>query len=1404
MRYLLYILLLVLLPKLSAQEKYKILDNKKIVFQYAVPSEGINENTIHDILQDKKGFMWFGTPNGLYKYDGYQYTVYQTEQGNKNSLSENNVKALFEDSKGLLWIGTDDGINVLQKETDTFYNYFNSYTENQKSNKSIKINHISEDRKHNIWLATNVGVFMVVRDPDNLFSFKFEFVTNDNDALLNAYHIQQSNQEDALLVGTNQGLKKIDIHPFSKKPYLRSTSILSKDYIYTMYQEENGNIWLGTNMGIYTLDIYRINTGKGLRRKFVKKVKGAINSIVEDENGNLWVGSFKNGVYFVKDKKRLLHFDAQKKYEPHNLKSNSILKIYADQSAMIWIGSSRGGLAHVDLQKKDFKTYGNDPIDKRSLAGNYINALLEDENREVWIGTYQNGLNKMSIVDNREIFTKQILGNSFDKKVFSLCKDQYGYLWVATQKNGLFRLRLNSDNKVIEQQNFTVKNTNGNLPTNHIYKLYRDTKGTMWMCGFSNSGLMRFQPQKGGSKLPPVESYTTNSEDSIQLNSNKVITVFEDKNEILWVGTRYGLNKIYRDKNNKPNRIVAYTNDRNDSSSLPNNSVFHICETSTGDIWIATFGGGISKLIQNKSSNDDQISFKTFTKKDGLSDNAVYSILEDSKNFLWMSTNNGISKFDPKTKTFKNYTQKEGLQHKNFRKYAYHKGKSGLFYFGGIQGFNVFNPLKIDSHTHTPKTVITDFKIFNKSVIPNDSLNFKGILKKKVSYTESIEIAYGKKNFSFEFAALHYAAPKNNKYAYKLEGYDQDWIYVDADKRFATYSNLTNGDYIFKVKSANLDNVWNEQATTIALKILPPFWKTWWMYLFYAMSILGLLLLFRYVILVRENYNTQLKLEKFEREKVEEVNDLKLQFFTNISHEFKTPLTLILGPLEKLIESNKTDTTLKNMLVLMQRNANQLHKLIQQVLEFRKIENNEIELSVSEVDIVNHCKETLESFKVLSAEKGIELKFESTEEKIVDWFDVDKIQKIINNLLSNALKYTQQNGKIILSINIYKSDKKEGDSKFVDITIKDNGSGIPKEKTPFIFNRFYQVKTTNKNSEGSGVGLALTKSLVQLHYGKISVKSKVNEGSKFRVRLPLGKNYQNEEQMKSNFFEDTISESQETSKTPSFDEDTNTIDNNSKKLPLLLIVEDMEDMRTFIRTLLEEEYEILEATNGIEGKETALKHIPDIIISDVMMPEMDGITLCNELKTNEKTSHIPLILLTAKSSIESRIKGIEIGADSYIPKPFHGNLLKAKLTNLLETRKILKEKYKNNDTELASNNESLNEYDKAFLEKAEAVIEMNLMKTDFSVVDLGNELAYSRMQLYRKLKSITELSANEFIRSYRLKKAAQLLKSSDMNITEILYEVGFGNRSYFTKCFKLEFEKTPKEYREDFRNSKKS
>ena len=1396
MKPLIYIFTILFSFQLFAQNKHQILQTNKISFSFSNPKYGLNENSIQAIKQDTDGFMWFGTPNGLYKFDGYNYKIYQNDHTNPFSLSENNVIDLFEDAEGLLWICTDKGLNTFDKTTNRFRNYLNTYSEHYKSAENIRINTITQDGNGSLWLGTSKGLCKVEKKENHYLSFEWIDLKSNN--LNQVFKVLISKESDKLFVASNVGIHLVELKQGTKHPKVEHLPILKNSNVYSLFEDQDLQIWIGGTKGLYKLDKNKNYKAENI---FPETLHSEVTNIIQDPKGVFWIGTLREGLFQIDIQKKISQqFKKHKKASTSSIRSNDVLDLFIDTSGSLWVGSSRGGLAYLDLYKKDFIHFNNIPFNEESLSDNIINSFLEEDNQEVWIGSFNSGLNKLSFKNGKAVFRNYALNNDDEQRVFSICKDNFGFLWVATRSHGLYRLKLDKDNNIISKHNYTPENTGRNMLTKGIYNLYKDRKGDIWMGSFVGFGLMKFRPEKQGNTLPNVEYYSNISNAPITMSSSKIISIFEDSRGILWVGTRGGLNKIYRNENNIPIKTVQFLRDRNDKNSLSNNNVFTIQEDSNNDLWIGTFGGGISKIIEKEEAGQTITSFQTYKKKQGLSDNSVYGILEDAQKNLWISTNNGISKFNLNKEVFTNYDISDGLQNRNFRKYAYHKGPTGLLYFGGINGFNVFDPAKITNHTTLPKTAIIDFKIFNKTLFETDSTSTEGDLTKSIERTKNIELSYDDKEFSFEFAALHYASPENNKYAYKLEGYDKNWIYTDANRRYATYSNLEHGDYIFKVKSANKDNLWNEEAATLSIKILPPFWKTWWMYLFYLISSVGVLVLFRNIILTKENYNTQIKLEKFEREKIKEVNKIKLQFFTNISHEFKTPLTLILGPLEKLIESDKTDASLKDMLVLMQRNANQLYKLIQQVLEFRKVENNEVELSVSKIDLVAYCKEIVNSFRLLSDKKNIDLQFLSSETEVVDWFDTDKIEKITNNLLSNAFKFTQAKGKI--SFKIIVPEFKDEEQNYVTLEIEDSGSGIPEDKIPYIFNRFYQVKNSEKNAPGSGVGLALTKSLIQLHSGTIEVKSKKKHGTTFIVQLPLGKQYNNTEQVLSNYFDDSAIHPEQKTEEATIVSKEQLEDEvpTEKKKPLLLIVEDMADMRSFVKSLLSEDYEILEAENGLQGKEIALEAIPDIIISDVMMPKMDGIELCKALKTNELTSHIPVILLTAKSSIDSRTEGIQTGADAYIPKPFHGNFLKAKLENLLSIRKVLRNKYRNQDTVLPSEVDNLNEFDKKFLEKAEEVIEKNLMNTEFSVIDLGNELAYSRMQLYRKLKSITELSANEFIRSYRLKKAATLLRTSDMNITEILYEVGFGNRSYFTKCFKQEFDKTPKEYRTDMRN----
>ena len=633
-----------------------------------------------------------------------------------------------------------------------------------------------------------------------------------------------------------------------------------------------------------------------------------------------------------------------------------------------------------------------------------------------------------------------------------------------------------------------------------------------------------------------------------------------------------------------------------------------------------------------------------------------------------------------------------------------------------------------------------------------------------------------------------------------LEGFNEDWIEKDHDRRFANYSNLDAGDYVFKVMASNNYGNWNETPKELRVKILPPFWKTWWAYLMYALFFVFLMWLFRRYILISVDYNNKLKIEKFEKRKLKEINKMKLEFFTNISHEFKTPLTLILGPLQNLLENRTTDLKTKESLLIMDRNAKHLYRLVNQLMDFRKADSKQLKVNAVLGDIVDFCENIVSSFHVLANKKELDLSFKSQVSELIAYFDRDLMEKIMNNILSNAVKFTPNNGRIRVSLSVVKprrnmSARLGQQNPEFEIFVEDSGIGIPKSKTSKIFGRFYQVDDANKiDSLGSGVGLALTKKIVDLLDGSIDVISRENKGSRFVMRFPLIVDSPSiEGKIENILLEEGISElkpngseANSVSKDSEFEVEEN--------LPLMLIVEDNSDMQRFLKASFENQYRIIQALNGKKGLEKAIDNVPNIILCDVMMPEMDGIEFCEKIKKNEITNHVPIIMLTAKGSVENKLKGLEVGADSYIPKPFDMRILEMKVKKLLEERENLKEKFRLRGITQDSKKIGINNTQKTFLEKAEKVIEENLMNNEFGVEDLALELSFSRMQLYRKFKSILGSSANEFIRNYRIKKAAYLLIKTDLNVSEILYDVGFTNRSYFSKCFKKSFDMSPKEY----------
>jgi signal transduction histidine kinase/ligand-binding sensor domain-containing protein/CheY-like chemotaxis protein/AraC-like DNA-binding protein len=1427
----------------NAQNEFSIIEHSPVKFQHITSVDGLMHNSIVAILQDSKGFMWFGTNNGLYKYNGYDFQYYSHSPDDAHTLLNRGIKVLYEDKKGTVWVGTEEGLCRYNEENDSFDRNLNR-DKNISESITHGVNCIYEDRDGLIWVGTKVGLYQLKLIESGAYSVK---ETNsksvENVFYNNVISTITGDKNGNIWVGTSSGLfvmsknsvgkvsiKRID-NPKNKKVALSA--------IVDLILDKEDNLWVATRMdlnklrldkktGDYTFTPY-LTKKTTLTKEFV--LDNRLSKLLEDANGYIWIGTKGGGLIKLNPKTEKFKTFKQVRSNKNSLRSNDISDLYIDDSGVLWVGTQRGGLSKINLESKKVAHYNYSEFNENSISGNLINTIYEDSKKNVWISTYDKGLNRIVNTDTGIKFIhytskKNAKNRISGDNVFALVEDNFGSYWAGTQSNGLNQFVISKDLNTsnISVKVYAEKNKNSNFPTNKISTLYKDKKGDIWVGTFGNHGLIRFTPKGFGQEVTEFDQYIHDAKKPNTIGGVSISVIYEDSDGILWVGSKGGgLYKVIRDEFNRPLKFIGISNQPYNRNSLSNNSVFSVHEDCMGDIWIGTFGGGLNRIPKEEKHKSKPKLFR-YNTKDGLPSDEIYGILEDENCNLWISTNNGISKYSIKKNSFTNLHLSSGLQDVNFRKNAYFKGGNGLMYFGGINGFNVFYPDGFTDNKYLPKVEIVDFKVFNKSAQNGEEILGEVLLEKAISATKEIVLKNAHNSFSFEFAALHYVSPNQNNYAYKLEGFDKDWIVTDSKRRFAGYSNLTAGKYIFKVKASNNDGVWTEDYQSIEIKVLPPFYKTWWAFLCYVGLVILLMWLFRRYILINEEYQSKLMIEKVEQEKIKEINRIKLEFFTNVSHEFKTPLTLILGPLQSLISSKETTKKVKESLLLMERNANQLFRLINQIMEFRKVETKELKLQRSKGDLVSFCKEELFSFKVLADKKDIDLAFECCENRIGGYFDWDKMEKILNNLISNSIKYSNNGGRVKLSLSVPTEKKgnaieEEDQDKLVRIVLEDSGDGIPQGQFNLIFDRFYQVKeNTGESNNGSGIGLAFTKSLIDLHKGTIYVDSQESVGSKFTVELPLLVDLKAIGQP-SNRLENHLNEDVTTSKIFDLDADITEVsveDSNLKSLEgtseiqetdhekddikkRLLIVEDNPDMLVFITRTLEDMYDVHTAVDGVEGLKAALKIVPDLIISDVMMPNMDGIEFCGKIKENEITSHVPVILLTAKGSMEHRIEGLQVGADSYIPKPFDIRHLEVRVEKLLFQRESLKKKFTNGEIKLDSQKIGINEAEKNFLEKMEAIIQENLTNPDFGVEDLGDGLGYSRMQLYRKLKTIRGLSANEFIREYRIKKAAVYLRETDMKIYEILYDVGISNHSYFTKCFKQYFNMSPRKYIEQYR-----
>jgi signal transduction histidine kinase/DNA-binding response OmpR family regulator len=869
--------------------------------------------------------------------------------------------------------------------------------------------------------------------------------------------------------------------------------------------------------------------------------------------------------------------------------------------------------------------------------------------------------------------------------------------------------------------------------------------------------------------------YRSGEPSSIQ--SNYVAAITEDKKGNLWIGTASGIDVLDRGMG----RFIHYGSEQQ-NSGLSSNHILDIRQDSKGRIWVGTAGG--LNLFDEEAKT-----FKVFTTDDGLPHNTVLTILEDDRGELWMSTSNGLSHLvvsndsvGAENYSFRDYGEADGLQGKQFNENAAYRTRSNELIFGGADGFNIFKPGQLGLNRSLPNIVFTDFLLLDKKIHAEESIDGTVILPKSITESTEITLPPDKNVFSIEFAALNFFHPENSKYKYRLEGFDDDWISADSRSRKVTFTNLDPGDYVFHVKAANNDGFWNDTGASIKITVLPPFWKTRTALVLYFMAIILGLLVTRRLIQQREQLKFAIEQERQEAMRMHELDMMKIKFFTNVSHEFRTPLTLILTPLEKMLRQTKDDEQ-QSQFQLIQRNAKRLLNLVNQLLDFRKLEVQEIRLNSSEGDIIHFIKETVFSFSDLSEKKDVRLDFRSSITSLETIFDQDKLEKILFNLLSNAFKFTSEHGAISVDVDQYQT----GEQNWLRIKVQDSGIGIPRDKQDRIFERFFQNDLPGSIvNQGSGIGLSITKEFVKVHGGTIAVESELGKGSCFIVTLPLSEVLGHVEKTSLENIEPGETVLQEIA----LEENVPSIGGDR---PVLLLVEDNEDFRFYLKDNLKLDYRVLEAKNGKEGWTKTLENLPDLIVSDVMMPEMNGMELCRKIKSDQRVSHIPVILLTARAAEEQKLEGYHTGADDYITKPFNFEILVSRIHNLIYQRQKLHSAFPNKLAVQASEL-TITPLDEKFIQNAVRCVEENVSNADFSVEDLGRQLGISRAHMYKKIVSLTGKSPLEFIRTIRLQQAAQLLEKSQLTVAEIAYQVGFNNPKYFARYFKEAYNVLPSAY----------
>ena len=1335
-------------------------------FNKITSNEGLSQSEVYSFLKDRQGFMWIGTLDGLNRYDGYKITKYNVGLNKYSSLSNNTIHSLAEDSKGRIWIGTDDGLNVLNTENQQLFKIKLPIT----SKVFVKIFDLLVD-KTLLWISTNQGLFLADINLDNITTIQKNIQEINKLGSINI-----KNKFISRTIILSNGIyccalpNSILAYHFDKSKRKCIPIALCPEFSNLgashIIEDRNNNIWF-SNVNIPENGLYRFNIERTELTHFTKSnsaiSSNRISSMTLDTIGNLWFGTIDNGLIRIKAEytsAKTFPVDIFKNniFDPKSINSNLIYSLYASADNQLWIGTIGSGVNFLNLIQKNFNHYIIPPFEnEKSVHSNFIRSVFLDNNNCLWIGTHNNGL----FLLNRR--TGQYKKIGFDTQIiFHIEWFDSNTLFVSTS-TGTYLVGLEGRITAVGDINracFYSRKVSQNIVfVGGILGLYR--------LEFKNKKVIR------------LDNFNSNSS-TLKISYDNCRILHHDKlRNQLWVGTEGGgLNIITLNNAYEPIKCSIY---KKENKAISSNYIRCICQTDENTFWIGTHLGLNCCSYSNNSHN---LSFKKYYMSDGLPNNMIQSITFDSNKVLWIGSNSGLTRFDTKKTKMNSYSAADGLQSNEFSEHASFRSQDGELFFGGINGVNSFYPGNIKSINLNPQVTLTDFYLFNEKITPQTPIKGRVLLENPIFLTNEITLKAKENNFRLDFSSMNFQTPENIKYAYMLEGYDKKWNITESGSHTATYTNLLHGTYIFRVKATNDDGDWSNNEKAIIIQIATPFYLTWYAFLFYIIAVGLIIFYFTRYSMIKIATKQQIILDAEHNQRLHELDMIRTRFFINISHDLRTPLTLIAGPLEQILKNTDYPKSIKNQLSMVHRNATKLKYLIEQLLDFRKVEVGKLVTSLRKVELNQFVKDEVDHFDFIMKDKGLDLLYDLKQENIYTCIDTEKTAKVIFNLLSNAVKYTKQG---YIEIGIDTCEIGNPVKLFTIIWVKDTGIGIEQHKIGKIFDRFYN-DSSNTIESSYGIGLSHCKDLIEVMNGKITVESIQGNGSIFTVYLPMELD-----------IIDQTTEVNPAKKNKVIEENYIDVDElkssaKSTKLQTVLIAEDNPEMREYITSCLLEHYIILEAENGADAFEIAKKKLPDLIVSDYVMPIMNGIEFCEKIKTTIETSHIPVMLLTARTDNEIKLKGIETGADDYISKPFDTDYLLAKINSLIKNRDNLRQLFQNNIV-FEPSKVTLTSTDEKFLNDLKKEIEKGIPISDFTVDNLEKELSMSHAKFYNKVKSLTGLSGKELLQDFRLKSAAQIITENKVSVADVCYMVGFSDPKYFSACFKAKFNVTPTEYK---------